>query len=609
MDLNSLLITDRHLPSLWNKSLVSRDFFESHTNEQSCDIVIGNPPWANVKRSGQKAAIRWSEKNGYPLPGNELAWTFAWKAMRHLNIGGLVAFLLPAMTFLHNQTGTSIEARERLFDEFRVQVVADLSDLRQQLFADARHPAAIMIFRKPTRGKESSYIFDYLVPKSGPNLTVTRFVSLTPKDRHRLNSSDVAKNSRILKERLWLQPSESNLFHYLSGLPTLGDFMNERFDDCSTDHWRIGRGFEAWYQGRSGKSSGSSVVGYIPHIPTEKLTPLRIDAMRLDPWNTSTVRRHCLESGFRNTRILVKTGIANSKGRLLSAYVEQPMSFNNSIIAITVPLERRDAAKFITAYLNSRLAIWFAFHGTVALGARRPRLNQRELLRLPLPWPEDLAHPDRAREARDELTRVVDEFVPSDSNDPEPSRSEDDCLLRIDRLTYDYFGLNDDEITVVDETVKYTLPAVHPTPNGFPELWKRAPLEERKAYADTLRGRIAGWLIESRPPTVRLLASNKDFSIVELSIEQTSGPSRYKEESGTRFATALNNLSERLGQPVSGNFLLTPDVRVFLGQKLYLIKPLQRRFWLRSAALGDADNIAMDLEALWRKNQDSGSPA
>ena len=43
-------------------------------------------------------------------------------------------------------------------------------------------------------------------------------------------------------------------------------------------------------------------------------------------------------------------------------------------------------------------------------------------------------------------------------------------------------------------------------------------------------------------------------------------------------------------------FQLVPDFRLFTGKSLYLVKPLQRRFWLRSAAIADADAMAMDLQ-------------
>ena len=47
--------------------------------------------------------------------------------------------------------------------------------------------------------------------------------------------------------------------------------------------------------------------------------------------------------------------------------------------------------------------------------------------------------------------------------------------------------------------------------------------------------------------------------------------------------------------PLPGNFHLVPDFRLFAGDSLYLVKPLQRRFWLRSAAIADADAVAVDL--------------
>jgi len=39
-----------------------------------------------------------------------------------------------------------------------------------------------------------------------------------------------------------------------------------------------------------------------------------------------------------------------------------------------------------------------------------------------------------------------------------------------------------------------------------------------------------------------------------------------------------------------------PNFRIFNGNHLYLVKPMQRRFWLRSSALADASAIALDLQ-------------
>jgi hypothetical protein len=46
-----------------------------------------------------------------------------------------------------------------------------------------------------------------------------------------------------------------------------------------------------------------------------------------------------------------------------------------------------------------------------------------------------------------------------------------------------------------------------------------------------------------------------------------------------------------------GNVQLTPDLRFVIGRDIYLVKPMQVRYWLRSTALADAEGIAVELSA------------
>jgi hypothetical protein len=43
------------------------------------------------------------------------------------------------------------------------------------------------------------------------------------------------------------------------------------------------------------------------------------------------------------------------------------------------------------------------------------------------------------------------------------------------------------------------------------------------------------------------------------------------------------------------NVQIVPDLRVFIGDDLYLLKPRKKRFWLYSSALDEADAIAAEL--------------
>ena len=89
-------------------------------------------------------------------------------------------------------------------------------------------------------------------------------------------------------------------------------------------------------------------------------------------------------------------------------------------------------------------------------------------------------------------------------------------------------------------------------------------------------------------------ASSGDLGILRLSLNGKQAP--YSEKEDGSIAEALERIAGHIHQPLDGNFQLMPDLRVFVGQDLYLIKPMQLRFWLRSTGLADADAIAMDLQ-------------
>ena len=99
---------------------------------------------------------------------------------------------------------------------------------------------------------------------------------------------------------------------------------------------------------------------------------------------------------------------------------------------------------------------------------------------------------------------------------------------------------------------------------------------------------------------MQLIGSNLDFGILSLQLHaaKRERESIYSERSSASFTDALNTISKALDRPLAQNFQTVPDLKIFLGESLYLIKPMQRRFWLRSTALVDADSIASDLETL-----------
>ena len=202
-----------------------------------------------------------------------------------------------------------------------------------------------------------------------------------------------------------------------------------------------------------------------------------------------------------------------------------------------------------------------------------------------------------------ERTLRARDFFTVDPDDPGAQA----VFAEIDRLAYDFFGLTDEEIILVEDTVAHVIPAVHPSRNSVPEVWRSSTAEDRRRYAQALLGRMSDWFEDDYMVAARLEAHNEDLAILRLTLQRKHEAAEYHEVESSPVNHVLADLSAQVRRPLAGNFQLLPDFRLVTGDHLYLVKPAQKRFWLRSAAIADADAIALDLqESLIRNNREVG---
>ncbi len=302
------------------------------------------------------------------------------------------------------------------------------------------------------------------------------------------------------------------------------------------------------------------------------------------------------EEGFVGPRVLIPRGVKTTQMRLRAAYVDSPLTFQDIIQAIVIPHGEERRGKLLTALLNSKVALWYAFHATASFGSERPEVKQAELLRLPFPSPGHLPQPKRSLKAEAALVAIIDKAMENASG-PFSLRSDDAAhLARLDHLACDYFCLSDNEITLINDAVERVIPAAQPSQGSLPEIWKPANHNDRRAYATTLVRSMADWFSDGCAIGVRLEACNNDLTILRLNLEEGGKQTEYVEENDRSVGEALSGIFKHIHRPLPGNFQLMPDFRVFIGRNLYLVKPTQKRFWLKSTALADADAIALDLQ-------------
>ena len=210
---------------------------------------------------------------------------------------------------------------------------------------------------------------------------------------------------------------------------------------------------------------------------------------------------------------------------------------------------------------------------------------------------------ERSESAGNALVALVDRMHES-ADEPFDLRGNERTILdKIDHLACEFFCLSDEEVMLVDDTVERIIPSIQPRRNRHPDIWEPADREDRQSYAGALIRSMGEWFDPDCTICIRLEARNDDLAVLRLTLEDGRKKVGYTEKSNGSVGAVLARLSEYVHQPLPGNFQLMPGFRIFVGNHLYLVKPARRRFWLRSAALADADAIALDLQDAVTRNR------
>jgi N-6 DNA Methylase len=599
-DLPALIAAGKLLPPLYNDTLrPASDFFLAEEHP-IYDGVIGNPPWKG--RTGQvTTAQRWAKENGYPDPAKEIAWSFVWKALRLVKPNGMIALLLPAMGVLHNTSRESLNARRLLLRKTRVRRIINLSDLCFQLFDGAQRPTAFVLY-EPVAAEGVPYRFEYWVPKADLNLRLKRLMTLSRADRIRFRSDLAGEDPTLFKRRLWTRAPEEKLIQFLRTVPPLHALITEykvlkragQEVNRATD-WVIGQGFKPAQEDRledeNYDTTSTEIVTRFPYLDAKGFRAVALPHVEGPAWPTSLVHRSGFADGFAGPHILIPQGVERSIGRVRATFTEQDLVFQHSIQAIAVPPAERRQAKLLTAILNSSLAAWIYFHDTANLGVDRAKVHQEELLKLPFDRAENMPDPERATAAENKLVALVDAEIEAASSWMAPQR---DIMPEIDALVFEYYGLDTSDITLIDDTFRFIIPAMQPRRSaGLQKIWASSRFYDRKSYASTLCDALASSF--TKPIHARLAALSGDLAVLKLSIDDSS--LSYSEDDASDVHGYLRSIAAKLPVPLPGNFQLVPDLRFVIGSDLYLVKPMQLRHWLRSTALADAEQISAEFSA------------
>lgn len=138
------------------------DFFSELSAGIRCEVVVGNPPWVQMKNLRSRAGTDYLRSKRPPVGDKQAAELFLWKAFTdHLNDDGLLGLLLPQKSLVNSYSDKFTQA---LRSQTELVGIADLAHLRYALFRrsgartagglkssserGARQAAAIVLLKK-----------------------------------------------------------------------------------------------------------------------------------------------------------------------------------------------------------------------------------------------------------------------------------------------------------------------------------------------------------------------------------------------------------------------------------------------------------------------------
>ena len=604
--LRALLAEGHRLPPLLGHTLCQRDFFIEQLPLPQFDLLLGNPPWVSRRSDRTRSALDWCKLHDYPAPGGEIAWAFLWKAAYHLTTDGRIALLLPAMGILLNHSQEAIDARQRWIEGVKLIRVINFADVCFQLFDGADRPTILALYcLHPQAGKD--YEFEYWVPKAHRLLSTTRQLLIPRSDCFVLRLSATRNDPLLWKKWMWATHRDLKLLSWLEDLPKLSKIMltwQHARHSGTAGKWIIGQGFQP-YNPRSKNAEDKPIkepvdepaVTSYPFLDAAVFQPWVMPTVSTSPRPTATVRRRGFVDGFKGPHILIPQGVRREEGVLRAAYVEQDVCFQHALQAIRFPERDESRAKLLTAILNSSLAAWYYFHTSANFGADRAKVHEEQLLELPFPAPEDLPDPKGAQQAQDKIVALIDTLLAhKDAALVDPGWIQP-YIEQANALVFQYYGLTKDEQTLVEDGMRAIIPSRQPRRGENTPLMQNSSQESRAEYVKTLIAALTRWMKPGFGVNARRIEENSPWTVLELTL-QAGTPALRIDSQKPSLEQALRRVMAVLPMTMSRNVTLQPDLKVFIEDALYVVKPPSMRYWLRSTALNDADEIAGDLLTL-----------
>ncbi len=534
-----------------SKNIVNSDFFVwySKNSLKKFDLVIGNPPFIEYG-SGNEIVNKLIKSLKVSVPNNQSSLLFTLFGITLVKKEtGLLAFVLPSGPLLYNNSEKPKTFRNWLIQEYNIPQIIDFTYLSNVLFKNKGNEknVAVSTFFIENKKPDDKPIYHITVKKL-KSAKERQYFEIDHYDFHKVNKQNAINNPFIWKSNLLGGGRLVPFIDRLSKFQTLKEFLDKR----KKEGWVYGDGF---IKGK--KDEDLTGLDFTKKKGGYKKAHYLTNIEYFEPEDFS-------ENGISKTYIMKSKYFQWPRDK----QIFQPplLLIKKNIGQKSIPVLLKNS---IIGYKNEVIGIHSPDNSIKELKDIYNRLHNNSLYRFYI-----LTTSARSGVSRSTKTTLQKDILgipfPENKKDIELTKYEE--ILINDTLNYSL------EFLGKDTNIKLLKVATDDELNEFGNIFCEVlnslfGTKEKKYFQDTV------YHSNSFICSVFKYGNKENINTINQ---------KTPEDFEKHIAQLVYN---NLGT----NYRINRVVKIYDGDYIYLLKPKELRYWLKSIALRDADETIIDL--------------
>ena len=547
-------------PRLLDNNLISSDFFDEDKsfNNRKYDVIVGNPPWQSNITGKTKEYLK---KANRVIGDNQIAQAFSIKCSGLCKQNGIICLLMPSKGLLFNRSDKSRTYRANLFSDNNVLAIINLSVYRKFLFDHASGPAAAIIYTP--KKEEINQPIVYCTPKPIYTIEDIRKFSIDPTDICRI-PRDIIDDDRIWKIAMWGAPRDLELIGKMqSTFAPMSSFIEE-------NHMITAEGFK-----RGNRTHQCCDFEGLPLVEAKSFKPYYVssDELPIVDFNDFECIVKNAREIFAAPHLIIKQSHKN--GTFLSEVLDYDAVFNHSLLGVHGNINK---LKYLSVIIGSRVFSYYHILTNRKWLVERDELEAGDIWQTPIPKPNNA-----------ELTEACNIF------DKLVNSPKENYLL--EQFVRNMYRLKEYECYQIDDVIDYVYDYFKNKKRSV--SFSRPNIDSYKLYCSSVKGVLTRTFGTGVNFSGDLYLGDAPLSVLVLNVEHPSTKDLNVIINNDQLNEILLNLDRSLIDNQQMVFVRR-NLRIYQREKIFIVKPAQRKYWTYSAACRDADEIFEDISKAWR---------